>query len=101
MDPNKKIETKRIVVYDYHDAMHGRPPWRPNPTDPPTRYEVDAWCVQGETGFRAFFYIGDKFCEARGDDGSWWLSGTMHKHWVKEFKAVVAAIKEENNEETN
>lgn len=88
---------RKITVYDYYDAIHGSCPWHNNELENPVKYEVEAWCVQGETGFRAFFYIDDKFCEAHGDDGSWWLVSTMNKYWVKEFKEVVNSIEVKND----
>ena len=88
------MEKVKITVYDHHDAIHGSAPWHYDKDKEPVKYEVDAWCVGGETGFRAFFYIDDLFCEAHGDDGFWHLIGRMDKHWVKEFKSVVNSIKE-------
>jgi hypothetical protein len=82
----------KITVWDYYDVLHGKCPWHNSEHVDIQKYEVEAWCVQGETGFRAFFYLGDQFCEATGDDGHWWLLKTMHKHWVKEFKEVVEEI---------
>lgn len=80
----------KITVWDYTDAVHGG---RYIPKDwKPVKYEVEAWCVQGETGFRAYFYTDDGFCEAHGDDGHWWLVGRCHKHWVKEIKEVINAV---------
>jgi hypothetical protein len=74
------MKKTRITVWDYRY------------TQPPKKYEVDAWCVQGETGFRAFFYVDNMLYEAAGDDGHWWVIFQMHEHWVKEFKEVVQSI---------
>jgi hypothetical protein len=87
------IEKIKITVWDYTNAIHGG-------TTPVTKkedvgeYEVDAWCVGGEEGIKAYFYMGNLFCTAHGDDGHWWLVGRMGKQWVKEMKKVVAAIEE-------
>ena len=89
-------EQKLITVYDYHGAMNGCAPWHYKPGNHVDKYEVNAWCVQGEEGFRAFFFIGEMLCEAHGDDGHWWLIGVMNKHWLKEFQSVVASIKDPN-----
>ena len=83
---------RKITVWDYHDAMHGSAPWHYDPERKPDKYEVDAWCVQGSDGFFAYFYIGDKFCMASGDDGHWWLLYTCHAHWVHEFKEAMESV---------
>jgi len=83
----KKI---KITVYDYTDAIHGGK----KEVENPVKYEVEAWCLQGETGFRAFFYIDDMLCEAHGDDGHWWFVNRMHHHWLKELKETVKSIEE-------
>lgn len=86
-------EKKKITVYDYTDATHGG-------TTPVTKqedvrkYDVEAWCVQGETGFLAFFIIDDMLYEAHGDDGHWWLVGRFHIHWLDEIKKVVSSIED-------
>jgi hypothetical protein len=84
-------EKQKITVYDYTDAIHGGQIPVTEQEDV-KKYEVEAWCLQGETGFRAYFYIDDMLCEAHGDDGHWWLIGRMHKHWLAEFKETVNSI---------
>jgi len=93
----------KITVWDYDDRMHGisfplnkRERIKPRS---PVKYEVEAWCVQGETGFRAYFFLGDQFCEANGDDGHWWLMSTCHKHWVKEIKEAINAVERDSSSE--
>jgi hypothetical protein len=83
-----------ITVWDYHDAMHGAAPWHYDPDRQPVKYEVDAWCVQGETGIFAYFYVKDKFCMAKGDDGHWTLMYVCHPHWVREFKDTMYSVQE-------
>jgi hypothetical protein len=75
------MEKKKIVVWDAR--------WE---TKTPKRYDVEAWCLQGELGFRAFFYVDDMLYEAAGDDGYWYVLYTMHKAWLNKFKEVVNAI---------
>ena len=85
---------QRITVYDYTDAIHGSAPWLPQDLMKPVRYDVDAWCVQGEYGIFAFFYTEDKkhFCMASGDDGHWRLLYVCHPHWVHEFKEAMESV---------
>lgn len=81
-----------ITVYDYNDAIHGRPfKWSENPV----KYEVEAWCVGGSEGIKAFFFIDNMLCMADGDDGSWWLVDSCHKDWLREIKEVINAIEME------
>jgi hypothetical protein len=79
------INKTKITVYDYGTFTHHR-------TEPIVYKDVDAWCLQGETGFLAFFIIDDTLFEAHGDDGHWWVAGRMHTHWIDELKEVVMSI---------
>jgi len=88
------IEKIKITVWDHHDAIHGSAPWHYRDDHSPVKYEVEAWCLQGETGFLAYFYIDDMLCTAHGDDGYWHLIGCMNKYWLKEMKEVVNSIEE-------
>jgi hypothetical protein len=76
------MKKEKITVWDYFGG---------GILQDPVKYEVDAWCLQGKTGFRAFFFLHDNdfLYEAEGDDGHWWIVRRMHKHWIKEFKKVV------------
>lgn len=86
-----------ITVYDYHDAFHGRQRYLPPSENfKPVKYEVEAWCVGGDTGIRAFFFIDNMFCTADGDDGHWWLVSACHNAWLKEIKEAINAIEKEN-----
>ncbi len=79
----------KITVYDYNDNIHGGHA----PKDfKPVKYEVEAWCVGGDEGIRAFFFIGDMFCTADGDDGHWWLVNRCSKGWLKEIKEAIVAV---------
>ena len=88
------MSTHRITVYDYEGISVGAPQHMREEyrQKEPLKYEVDAWCLGGEEGFRAWFIIGDTFYEAAGDDGHWWLVGTMNAYWVAKFKETVASI---------
>ena len=82
----------QITVWDYYDVQHGGSPYQREVLEP-VRYDVEAWCLQGETGFRAFFIINETLYEAHGDDGHWWLVGRMNVHWLKEYKETLDAVK--------
>ena len=90
----------KIRVYDYHDAMHGTAPWNAlgsTTTEEPDVFDVEAWCVGGEKGIRAFFIIDEILYCASGNDGHWWLVERMHKSWLPKIKTVLdEAIREEN-----
>ena len=85
-----KGRKRKITVWDYFDAAHGS--YNRRELEKPVKYEVDAWCVQGETGFIAYFIIDDRLYEAHGDDGHWWLVGVINTHWLKEWQETVAAL---------
>jgi len=80
----------KITVYDYDDAMHGG---HPSKDFKPVKYEVEAWCVGGDTGIKAFFFVDNMFCMADGDDGHWWLITRCHKDWLGEVKEAIGAVK--------
>lgn len=79
----------KITVYDYDDNIHGG---HASKGFKPVKYEVEAWCVGGDYGIRAFFFIDDMFCTADGDDGGWWLVNSCHRDWLKEIKEAINAI---------
>ena len=93
---------KKIVVFDYSGILkgNGTAPWhiarylKDHGRDDPEIIEANAWCVQGETGFLAFFFHEDHFCIATGDDGHWYVIDVMDKHWVKEVKDVMEMVEE-------
>lgn len=90
------IEKQKITVYDYHGAIKSSAPWHYKENINPTRYDVEAWCVGGKNGIKAFFFINDTLYEANGDDGHWWLIGIMHKDWLEKFKETINSIQFEN-----
>jgi len=66
----------------------------------PHLYQVEAWCVDGDEGIYAFFYLPNRpdqkdiLWEAAGDDGNWWVIGAFHVAWVGEIiEALQAAQK--------
>ena len=81
----------QITVWDYYDVQHGGSPYQREALEP-VKYDVEAWCLQGDEGFRAFFIINETLYEAHGDDGHWWLVGRMSIYWLEEYKKVVDAI---------
>jgi len=89
----------KIRVYDYHDAMHGTPPWnalgRSQGNEDPTVYDVEAWCIGGPNGIRAFFLMDDIMYCASGDNGHWWLVERMHKQWIPKIKQTIDDMIEE------
>lgn len=78
----------KITVYDYKNNMH----LPLNKSTKPVRYDVEAWCVGGDEGIRAFFLINDMFCTANGDDGHWWLTDVCNKAWLKEIKEAINMV---------
>jgi hypothetical protein len=69
-----------IKAYDYRDK------------DNITEYYVCAVCVQGDTGFRAWFPDPDNpdmIMEASGDDGHWWITGEFAGHWLPEMVEAI------------
>jgi hypothetical protein len=90
----------KITVFDYSDAVHGSAPWHYDKNNPPkvVEYNVEAWCVQGDCGFLAYWIKGSTLYTAYGDDGHWWLNRTMDAHWLPEtvdaLKALLSEYKE-------
>ena len=90
------MNTHRIKVYDYDGSRFGSMPWHKQMylDKEPHAFEVDAWCLGGEEGFRAWFIVDGTLYEAHGDDGHWWLVSTMSTHWIAKLKETVASIEE-------
>jgi hypothetical protein len=85
----------KITVWDYEDKLHGitfpannRKQIKPGY---PIGYEVEAWCVGGDEGIKAFFFIDNMFCMANGDDGHWWFVDRCHENWLEEIKDAINA----------
>ena len=81
----------RITVYDYSDKHYNKD----NPLEV-KRFDVEAFCVGGDEGVRAYFYQGDLLYEADGDDGHWWLGGVISCGWIKEMIEALRAVEEEH-----
>jgi len=81
-----------ITVYDWDHKLPGVGNFKGHPKNPSTKYEVEAWCVGGEDGIKAFFFLDNMLCMADGDDGDWWLVDSCHKDWLKEIKEAINAI---------
>lgn len=90
MGVKKTLKPVKITVWDYNNAMDG---WTIPPDGfEPVKYEVNAWCVGGEYGIKAFFFIERLFCEADGDDGAWCLKSAYDKAWLGEIKEVINSV---------
>lgn len=76
------METTKITVWDYHGARNGAAPWHYQKGTDAFKFEVDAYCVGGKAGVRAFWKEGDIMYEAHGDDGYWYLVGVISVYWV-------------------
>jgi len=79
------MKKEKITVYDYT-------PCKTNENTKPIKYEVKAHCVGGKYGVRAYFILNDKMYEAQGDDGHWWLVGTISKSWIKEIMDTISSL---------
>jgi len=84
----------KITVWDYQDNMHAGSNHVPENFEP-VKYEVEAWCVGGDLGIKAFFFIDNRICMADGDDGAWWLVDAFHMHWIHEIEETIHAVAEE------
>jgi len=87
----------KITVFDYADARHGSAACHYNFLHPPKvkTYEVEAWCVGGDTGVRAYWVQEERLFVAHGDDGHWWLDSVIGANWVSEMlEAMEEAVKE-------
>ena len=85
----------QITVYDYIDARHGGSTSQDNTKalqEPPVVYEVDAVCVGGEDGIRAYWVTDNFMYEAYGDDGHWWLVSVTHVDWLHEITACLTVL---------
>ncbi len=87
----EQIEQEYITVWDYCDVRHGGSAHQGIECTP-QRFDVEAWCVGGKEGIRAFFFIDERLYEASGDDGHWWLVDTFHVNWLGEYKEVIDSI---------
>lgn len=82
------MKKHKIDVWDYNNTVHGG-----RIAKEPVKYKVDAWCVGGDEGIRAFFFIDEYFCVAEGDDGHWWIISVCHVDWLEEIKEAINAAK--------
>ena len=78
-----------ITVWDYEDNIHGG---HASKDYKPVKYEVEAWCVGGDEGVKAYFFVDNRICVANGDDRGWWLVDRFHMHWIHEIEEAVHAI---------
>lgn len=84
--------TEKITVWDYDDVTDGGHLLE---DFKPVRYDVEAWCVGGKEGIKAYFFVDNMICVADGDDGHWRIVGKFHMHWIHGIEEAVHAIAEE------
>jgi hypothetical protein len=92
------ISINTITIYDYNDARHGTAPRPSGARRGVKKYVVEAFCVNGPEGVRAYFMEEDIVCVAAGDDGHWWLLETYHEHWLP---FIIEALSQLVNREGN
>lgn len=96
MSVEQLVKPVKITVWDYDKAFYGGAPHNREASEIPTKYEVEAWCVGGEEGILAYFYIDDSLCVAHGDDGHWWFVWRCHKQWLPRIQKTVASIEQKD-----
>jgi hypothetical protein len=76
-----------ITVYDYSDARHNASARQYDKTNPPevVEFNVEAWCVGGDCGVRAYWVQEGSLFMAHGDDGHWWLDSTIATRWATDM----------------
>jgi hypothetical protein len=89
----------KITVFDYHDATHNASARQYDKNNPSKviEYNVEAYCVGGDTGIFAYWIDGDRMFYANGDDGHFWLVGVVNKHWLKEMIEALQAVKDQDD----
>ena len=86
----------KITVYDYSDARHNASARHYDKGSPPevVEFNVEAYCVGGDEGVRAYWVQDKRLYIAHGDDGHWWLDSVIAVHWAPEMiEAMKEAIK--------
>ena len=56
---------------------------------------VEAVCVQGKTGFKAWFPDPKNvksIIQAAGDDGHWWIENEFDSHWLPEIASKIQLV---------
>ncbi len=75
------MKPHKIIVYNYY-----------NHNEPGVKYEVNAYCVGGKDGVRAYFLMGKYMYEAHGDNGHWWIVGKIDKSWIEKIMNTISAL---------
>jgi len=86
----------KITVYDYSDARHNASARHYDKNHPPevVEFNVEAWCVGGDEGVKAYWVQDDRLYTAHGDDGHWWLNSVTSVNWAPGMiEAMQEAIK--------
>lgn len=92
------MRKSKITVYDYDDARHNSCAWHHSGNNIPVKiYEVEAWCVGGKEGIKAYFIIDGMLYTASGDDGHWWLVNVCAARWLGWIKEAITAIEEDHS----
>lgn len=93
----------KITVYDYSDARHNASATHYDKNNPPdvAEFNVEAWCVGGDEGVRAYWVQDDLLYCADGDDGHWWLTSVIHVHWAVEMCVAIINATKESADDTN
>jgi len=89
----------KITVFDYSDATHNASARHYDKDNPPkvVEYNVEAYCVGGDEGVRAYFIKDGCLYSAHGDDGHWWLTSIIGLGWVPEMIEALEVIVEESS----
>ena len=84
----------KITVYDYSDARHNASARHYNKNRPPevVEFNVEAYCVGGDTGVRAYWVQDKRLYMAHGDDGHWWLTSVIAVHWAAEMIEALEGV---------
>jgi hypothetical protein len=92
-----------ITVYDYTEASKGGRLSQFNSNNPPevVEFNVEAWCVGGKEGVRAYWIQDDRLYQANGDDGHWELISVIHIGWTDEIVEALQACQSNHQRECN
>ena len=66
--------------------------WPPGPDE---IQEIEAYCVGGREGARAYWLEGDLICSASGDDGSWWETDCINLSWLDQMFEAMGYVRAE------
>ena len=89
----------QITVFDYSDARHNASATHYDKDNPPdvVEYNVEAYCVGGDTGVRAYWIQDKRMYTAHGDDGFWSLTNVISIGWIQDMADAMIACLEEKS----